>query len=135
LMSDTDHSIEILRQLKQMGIRVSIDDFGTGYSSLAYLRRFPMDALKIDQSFIHDLHTDPEAKFIVLAIIDLAHRLNLKVVAEGVETVEQARFLRANGCDQAQGYWIAMPMPPGKIEELWRQNPRVDMDGISTISI
>jgi len=120
LMSDAEYSIDMLRQLKNFGIRIAVDDFGTGYSSLAYLRRFPLDTVKIDGAFIRDVTSNAEDASIVLAIIALAHRLNLQVVAEGVETVEQLEFLRANGCDQAQGYYIARPMPVQELEPLWR---------------
>jgi EAL domain-containing protein (putative c-di-GMP-specific phosphodiesterase class I) len=99
---------------------VSVDDFGTGYSSLAYLRRFPLDAVKIDGSFIRDVTTNAEDASITLTIIDLAHRLNLQVIAECVETAEQLEFLRAHGCDQIQGYHLARPMPADELERLWR---------------
>ncbi len=121
VMGDAEHSVEMLQQLKALGIRISVDDFGTGYSSLAYLRRFPLDAVKIDGAFIRDLTTNAEDASITLAIIGLAHRLNLQVIAECVETAEQLEFLRANGCDQAQGYYIARPMPVQELEQLWRE--------------
>ena len=120
LMEDAEHSADILRKLKSLGVHVSIDDFGTGYSSLAYLRRFPLDAVKIDGSFIRDLTSNAEDASITLAIIGMAHRLNLKVIAECVETAEQLEFLRANGCDQAQGYYLARPMPAQEVEQLWQ---------------
>jgi len=120
LMSNTDQSIEVLQQLKSLGIRISIDDFGTGYSSLAYLRRLPLDAVKIDRTFIRDITTDDDAASITLAIIGMAQRLNLKVVAEGVETGEQLEFLRAHGCDEAQGYYLARPMTMEQLEILLR---------------
>ena len=120
LMSNTDQSIETLQQLKGLGIRISVDDFGTGYSSLAYLQRLPLDAVKIDRTFIRDVTTDDGAASITLAIIGMAHRLNLKVVAEGVETREQLEFLRAHGCDEAQGYYLARPMPMERLQALVR---------------
>ena len=121
VMGDAEHSVDMLARLKRLGIRVSVDDFGTGYSSLAYLRRFPLDAVKIDGAFIRDVTTDADDAAITLAIIGMAHRLNLQVIAECVETAEQLEFLRANGCDQAQGYYIARPMPVQELELLWRE--------------
>jgi diguanylate cyclase (GGDEF)-like protein/PAS domain S-box-containing protein len=121
VMSDAEHSVEMLRRLKDLGLRISVDDFGTGYSSLAYLRRFPVDAIKIDGSFVRDLGSDAGGASIVLAIIDMAHRLNLKVIAECVETAEQVDFLREHGCDEVQGYFIARPMPADELLRLWRE--------------
>jgi EAL domain-containing protein (putative c-di-GMP-specific phosphodiesterase class I) len=121
VMGDAEHSIEILQRLKSLGVRISVDDFGTGYSSLAYLRRFPVDKVKIDGAFIRDLSTNSEDASITLAIIDMAHRLNLRVVAEGVETEEQMEFLRRNGCDQVQGHSVARAKPVRELEKLWHQ--------------
>ena len=121
VMADAEQNVEMLQRLKALGVQVSVDDFGTGYSSLAYLRRFPLDAIKIDGSFIRDVTRNAEDASITLAIIGIAHRLNLQVIAEGVETAEQLEFLRANGCDQAQGYYLARPMSVQKIEQLWRE--------------
>lgn len=121
VMSDVEDSAEVLGRLKALGIRISVDDFGTGYSSLAYLRRFPLDTVKIDRSFIRDMTTNADDQAIALAIIGMAHRLNLKVVAEGVETAEQLDFLRTQGCDQAQGFHLARPMPLQALEALWNQ--------------
>ena len=101
-----------------IGIRISIDDFGTGYSSLAYLKRFPVDVLKIDRSFIMDVTTNPADAAITTAIISMAHSLDVKVVAEGVETVEQFDFLRVRGCDEIQGYYLAQPLPAIEISKL-----------------
>ncbi|KAF7600706.1 MAG: two-component system response regulator [Candidatus Dactylopiibacterium carminicum] len=111
LMDDPQHTLEILQALKQLGVRLSLDDFGTGYSSFGYLQRFPIDALKIDQSFVRDITGDGGGAVIAAAIIDLAHRLGLKVVGEGVETVEQRDCLRSQGCDEIQGYYFARPLP------------------------
>jgi EAL domain-containing protein (putative c-di-GMP-specific phosphodiesterase class I) len=112
VMSDVDSAIAILRNLKGLGIHISIDDFGTGYSSLSYLRRFPIDVLKIDQSFVKDLTVDADNAAIVVSIISLAHSLRLLVIAEGVETAEQLAFLRTHGCDQMQGYYFSRPIGP-----------------------
>ncbi len=106
-MNDVESAITILRTLKALGVHISIDDFGTGYSSLSYLRRFPIDVLKIDQSFVKDITTDTDDAAIVLSIISLAHSLRLKVIAEGVESAEQQRFLCLHKCDQAQGYFYS----------------------------
>lgn len=100
-----------LKRLKQIGVKLSIDDFGAGYPSLAYLKRLDIDRLKIDQSFVRDLATDPDDAAIVRAIIQMAHGLNLRTIAEGVETVEMLRQLRIFECDEAQGYHFAGPMP------------------------
>jgi EAL domain-containing protein (putative c-di-GMP-specific phosphodiesterase class I) len=119
VMGDAEYSVEMLKRLKTLGVRISVDDFGTGYSSLAYLRRFPVDTVKIDGAFIRDLTTNSEDASITLAIIDMAHRLNLDVIAECVETLEQLEFLRAHGCDQIQGHYIARAMPASELEQLW----------------
>jgi len=100
-----------LHKLKAMGISLSIDDFGTGYSSLAYLKRFPIDCVKIDRSFIKDIPTEADDMAITKGVIALGHSLRLKVVAEGVETVEQQDFLRSNDCDEMQGYLFSKPLP------------------------
>ena len=111
LMNDPEDAVRTLKQMKGYGVRLSVDDFGTGYSSLAYLKRFPLDALKIDRAFVRDVTTDPNDATIALTIINLAHSLALKVVAEGVETEAQLNFLRAHGCDEMQGYFFAHPLP------------------------
>ncbi|MES2298836.1 MAG: EAL domain-containing protein [Pseudomonadota bacterium] len=120
VMNDVEHAITILRDLKQLGVHIAIDDFGTGYSSLSYLRRFPIDALKIDQSFVKDLTVDADDAAIVLSIISLAHSLRLKVVAEGVETTEQLAFLRAHGCDQMQGFLFSRALDVDAFAQLVR---------------
>ena len=111
LMADVNSTIETLHTLRDMGIQLSIDDFGTGYSSMAYLKRFPIDKLKIDRSFVCDLTTDSEDAAIVTATIALGHSLNLTMVAEGVETEQQLGFLRTQGCEQIQGYYFSRPLP------------------------
>ncbi|KPZ13417.1 Sensory box protein/response regulator [Pseudomonas amygdali pv. ulmi] len=120
LMENTSHTIATLGALRANGVSISIDDFGTGYSSLAYLRRFPIDKLKIDIAFIREVTSNPQDAAIARAIIELAHSLDLKVIAEGVETPEQLAFLRENHCDQIQGYLISKPLPLGELEVFLR---------------
>ena len=110
IMGDVGESIEKLATLKEMGVRIAIDDFGTGYSSLAYLAKLPVGELKIDRSFVAAMLEDSSAMTLVSTIISLAHALKLEVVAEGVETEEQAKFLRLLRCDQMQGYLISKPL-------------------------
>lgn len=110
-LSDLDAAVNVIEQLHTLGIQVSLDDFGTGYSSLTYLRRLPVDTLKIDQSFVRDMLSDPDDRAIVKGVISLALSFSLDVVAEGVETTEQGELLLEMGCDKAQGYGIARPMP------------------------
>ena len=119
-MQSPETSVRTLFELKKLGIRVSLDDFGTGHSSLSYLKRFPIDTLKIDQSFVRDINSDPDTAAIVMAIIAMAHSLRLKVVAEGVEHPEQAAFLKRHVCDQMQGYLIKPPVPASEFLELMR---------------
>jgi diguanylate cyclase (GGDEF)-like protein len=111
LMEDADSAAKMLRTFKNMGVHLSIDDFGTGYSSLSYLRRFPFDILKVDRSFVKNLGINDDDTAIVRAVISLADSLGLGVVAEGVESLEQAVLLRDMGCGQAQGYYFARPLP------------------------
>lgn len=122
VMSDPEESIAILRKLSEMGVLVSVDDFGTGYSSMSYLRKFPIDKLKIDRAFISEVMSRSEDASIVRAIISLAHSLQLKVVAEGVESLEQLNFLKTLGCDQYQGFHFSPAVPAAKFEELIRSN-------------
>jgi diguanylate cyclase (GGDEF)-like protein/PAS domain S-box-containing protein len=117
-MHNPETSIRVLYELKKLGLRISLDDFGTGHSSLSYLKRFPVDTLKIDQSFVQDTTSDPDAAAIVTAIIAMAHSLRLKVIAEGVEYTEQADFLRHHDCDQMQGYLITPPVPAARFLEI-----------------
>ena len=115
IMEHTNAALETMAQLQAMGVHIHIDDFGTGYSSLSYLKRFPLDTLKIDQSFIREITSDPDSASITRAIIAMAHSLKLKVLAEGVETEEQLQFLRDNGCDAMQGFLYSRPIPAAEI--------------------
>jgi EAL domain-containing protein (putative c-di-GMP-specific phosphodiesterase class I)/GGDEF domain-containing protein/PAS domain-containing protein len=114
ILYNESETISVLNQLKALGIQLSIDDFGTGYSSLSYLKQFPIDKLKIDQSFISNLHTNQEDKAIVQAIIDLGKNLGLKVIAEGVEELVHYEFLKSLNCDEIQGYWYSRPLDKDK---------------------
>jgi len=118
LMSEVDESIRKLRELREMGLRMALDDFGTGYSSLAYLSRLPLDTLKIDRSFVHGMTEHADHTSIISAIISLAQALRLKVVAEGVETEQQAQLLRLLRCEQAQGFLFSRPLPLERVEAL-----------------
>ncbi len=120
VMTNPEESVEILERMSRMGVIVSVDDFGTGYSSMSYLRRFPIDKLKIDRSFITNVMTSADDASIVQAIISLAHGLRLKVVAEGIETAEQVEFLRELGCDQYQGFFFSRPVDATRVEEMLR---------------
>ena len=120
LMRNVDDTTACMKRFRAAGVTLSIDDFGTGYSSLGYLRQFPVDALKIDRSFVKDLHTSDDDAAICAAIIAMARELELKVIAEGVANAEQLEFLRAHGCDQAQGYLISEPIPAAALEYLLR---------------
>jgi len=122
VMHDAEQSIEILRQLSALGVRISVDDFGTGYSSLSYLRRLPLDKLKIDRAFIRDVVANRDDAAIVRAIVSLAHNLRLKVIAEGVETPDQLDFLRELGCDQYQGFHYSVPVPNSVFVEMLREH-------------
>lgn len=125
VMNDVDRSIDILQRLKAIGLQMSIDDFGTGYSSLAYLKRFPIDLLKIDQAFVRDIETSLDDTAIVKAIISMAHSLGIRVIAEGVETEAQCNFLRLNMCDEIQGYFFSRPVDSARIMELLAQDQRL----------
>lgn len=122
LMENTPHTITSLQRLRAMGVKIAIDDFGTGYSSLAYLRRFPLDTLKIDIAFIREVTSNPQDAAIARTIIELAHSLGLRAVAEGVETPAQLAFLKEAGCDQLQGYLFSQPLPVAALERwFWRR--------------
>jgi len=120
MMHDREHAAEVLRAVKALGVQIAVDDFGTGYSSLSYLKRFPVDRLKIDRSFVQDISASGDDATIVRAIVALGHNLGLKVVAEGVETDAQVRFLREQHCDELQGYLLSRPVPPERMPELIR---------------
>ncbi|HEY0501969.1 MAG TPA: EAL domain-containing protein [Lysobacter sp.] len=131
LMMPADETDLALRRLKALGIGISMDDFGTGYSNLAYLKRFPIDTLKIDMSFIRDITVKPDAAAIAIAVIEMAKSLKLKVVAEGVETRAQYELLSANGCDEVQGFYISRPLPAAELEAFYRATQTADVFGSS----
>jgi EAL domain-containing protein (putative c-di-GMP-specific phosphodiesterase class I) len=120
VMQNPEKTVKILSAFKAMGIQLAIDDFGTGYSSLAYLKQFPIDCLKVDQSFIQDIPGDEDDVAITRAIIALAQSLKLKVVAEGVENAEQLKILRGLGCDQMQGDYCSKPLPEPEFVDFLR---------------
>jgi EAL domain-containing protein (putative c-di-GMP-specific phosphodiesterase class I) len=118
LVEDFARGLSILRRLKTLGVRIAMDDFGTGYSSLSYLQSFPFDKIKIDQSFISNVKSNPQSAAIVRAVIGLAHGLKLPVLAEGVETKAQLDFLAAESCNEVQGYLMGRPHPILEYSEL-----------------
>ena len=118
LMNRQKEAVDMLNRLRAIGVRLAIDDFGTGYSSLAYLKRFPLDVLKIDKSFVDDIPDSQDDKEIAAAIVVMAHTLRFKVLAEGVETAEQLAFLQGQGCDSYQGYLKSPPLPPDAFAKL-----------------
>ncbi|MDG0792476.1 EAL domain-containing protein [Cohnella ginsengisoli] len=118
---DVERSIATLKELKRLGVKISVDDFGIGYSSLNYLKRFPIDTLKIDQSFVRDCTEDDNDAMIIKTIIAMAHHLNLNVIAEGVEKPEHLIFLQQNLCDEAQGYLFSRPVPAEALMEKFEQ--------------
>jgi diguanylate cyclase (GGDEF)-like protein/PAS domain S-box-containing protein len=129
LVNNTEEAAQTLAFLNTLGVRVAIDDFGTGYSSLSYLKRFPLDALKIDGSFVRDITTDADDAAITRAIITMAHHLELSVIAEGVETEDQLNFLTANGCDQIQGYYFSFPLSAVECTALLKDGRRLHRSG------
>jgi EAL domain-containing protein (putative c-di-GMP-specific phosphodiesterase class I) len=128
LVEGAEVNMAKLRTIRDLGVGIAIDDFGTGYSSLGYLAKLPVECLKIDRSFTTSMLDDPSAMMLVSTMITLAHSLKLKVVAEGVESEEQAKFLRLLRCDQMQGYLMSKPLPYGEMTELLRRSKRVDAD-------
>jgi diguanylate cyclase len=119
LMERAPSILGVLGRLREIGVHLAIDDFGTGYSSLTYLKRFPVDALKVDRSFVDGLGRDPEDSAIVAAVVHLAHARGLSAIAEGVETKKQLKQLRSVGCDLAQGYYFARPQPADDLAEMF----------------
>jgi diguanylate cyclase (GGDEF)-like protein len=124
VMQDADATVAKLTALRRKGVGLAIDDFGTGYSSLSYLKRFPLDRLKIDQSFVRDIGHSSDSEAIIQAIVGMAHSLRLQTVAEGVETREQLKFLHSLGCDQLQGYLFSRPVPAAEIPPLIGRGPQ-----------
>jgi EAL domain-containing protein (putative c-di-GMP-specific phosphodiesterase class I) len=125
IMTDTEESIKWMNSIRELGIDFSVDDFGTGYSSLSYLKRLPVDVLKIDRSFIKDLMTNPEDSSLIETIIAIGRSQRLRVVAEGVEEVNQLNFLHQLQCDSVQGYYYSKPLPAKEFAELlqsWNPN-------------
>ena len=121
VMRQAERTISLLNELREMGLSLSIDDFGTGYSSLSYLRRFPIRKLKIDQSFVRDLTSDPDAAAIAAAIVGMGKSLKLRIIAEGVETLEQHAALRALHCDEIQGFLVGRPEGAARIAAILRE--------------
>ncbi|MCI5131235.1 MAG: EAL domain-containing protein, partial [Candidatus Electrothrix sp. EH2] len=118
LMDEPDKAVRLIEDIRKLGVRIAIDDFGTGYSSLAYLKRFPVNTLKIDQVFIRDIVRDRNDTAIVTSVLSMAESMGLKVVAEGVETEEQLELLKKMGCEEVQGYYFSKPLPPDGIADL-----------------
>jgi EAL domain-containing protein (putative c-di-GMP-specific phosphodiesterase class I)/CheY-like chemotaxis protein len=141
LMSNFEHTVQVLESLKAMGIRIAIDDFGTGYSSLAYLKRFPIDKLKIDIAFVRDITTNPDDAAIALAIISMAHSLHMQVIAEGVESRAQMALLRRHFCDEIQGFHFSRALPPEELGKLVQENraqpsrPAADDRNVQTLLV
>ena len=125
IMEDVEQAIAIMHRIRELGVELSIDDFGTGYSSLSSLKKFPVARLKVDRSFIHMLPGEHDDRSIAMAVIALGHQLNMKIVAEGVETEDQREFLRHSKCDEMQGYQFSRPVAP---EEIARMLSRVEKD-------
>jgi len=134
VMEDTDITLKNFQELTKMGLRLSVDDFGTGYSSLSYLKRFPIHAIKIDRSFIKDVITSKDDAAIANTIISMAHNLNMIVVAEGVETEDQLRFLLERNCDELQGYLFSSPLPSDEVTALLVKETKGDYIGTPFIN-
>jgi EAL domain-containing protein (putative c-di-GMP-specific phosphodiesterase class I) len=130
-VENPEHVTAWLQKVKALGITVAIDDFGTGYSSLGYLKRFPIDSVKIDRSFIKDIPGDADDEAITQAIIAMGHSLRLKVIAEGVETAAHAEFLQRHGCDEAQGYFFGKPMPADEFVRLLARRGDIELPALA----
>ena len=124
-VKDIPNLIELLSNIRALGCTISIDDFGTGQSSLEYLKKFPTDFIKIDQTFVRNIGIDPGDEAIIRATIDMAHNLGLKVIAEGVETEDHLKFLRAHQCEQLQGFLFSRPLPARNFEKLLSERERL----------
>ena len=120
-----ENTVETLEKFKEIGVQLSFDDFGTGYTSLSYLKRFPLDILKIDQSFVQGIPMDQDDAAIITAIIVLAHTMGLKVIAEGVETEDQLRYLQSLQCDEMQGFYFSQALSVDKLSELLHTGTRL----------
>jgi EAL domain-containing protein (putative c-di-GMP-specific phosphodiesterase class I) len=118
MMHDSKATMEVLHAIKELGVKLALDDFGTGYSSLSYMRRYPIDTLKIDQSFVRDLVTDEADASVVNAVINMGKALHMNVIAEGVETAAQLAFLETHECPEAQGYFFSHPVAPERFAQL-----------------
>jgi EAL domain-containing protein (putative c-di-GMP-specific phosphodiesterase class I) len=129
VMANAEQAIRVMRELKRLGLSIAIDDFGTGYSSLVYLKRLPIDTLKIDKEFVGDLTTDPDDEAITATVITMAHSLGLNVIAEGVETAEQLQYLRDHGCDEVQGMHLARPLDSQHCFEFIRDFRGIERSG------
>ena len=132
VMYNPDHAVKLLTQMKAMGLHVAIDDFGIGYSSLAHLKRFPLDAIKVDRSFIKDLMAHREDAAITEAIIAMGKSLKLKVVAEGVETKDQLSFLRKHDCDEMQGYYFSKPVTQNEFAQILQDGKKMSTKNTSS---
>jgi len=130
---DMDNTIATFERLQSLGVLLALDDFGTGYSNLSYLKRFPIQTLKIDQSFVRHAMASPQDAAIVRTVIALAHRLNFTVLAEGVETEAQLRFLREEGCDEIQGFYFSRPLAPEDYAQRLREAPAC-LSGITSLT-
>ena len=128
VMENAEATIETLERLSAMGVQLAIDDFGTGYSSLSYLKRFPIDKLKIDQSFVRDIVTDSDDWAIARTVISMGQSLRLHVIAEGVETADQLEMLYGQGCNAVQGYHFSVPLPAGAFAEMLAKQPFLTKD-------
>jgi EAL domain-containing protein (putative c-di-GMP-specific phosphodiesterase class I) len=125
IMGNAERNVDLLRRLKGLGVQIAVDDFGTGYSNLAYLRRFPVDMLKVDKSFVDGMEENSENSAIVETVISLARALGLRTVAEGIETTEQVDRLQALGCELGQGYYFSEPLPAAEAGSLLRASSRL----------